>query len=383
MYVSSVFSNNYFPPVYERDMILIYLFFFISLCSAVVMRNGLTLPRKVDDLSGLVTAGHYLFRGGRYSEAAVCYAGSLQMLEGPLDDDKIAKRRMCGLRLALCQLESKNFLNAIARCSEVINEAHEPEINMNEHETYSLREKPSMIGDQLLVHDLGLAFLTRAKCLIAIGKLNLAMLDLKQAVKYIPDELEVYQLMYSKEKSSSDECSDRSDEDSGMIELVDVVEDCILQHPSALLSRRQLKRLLKKTNQLKIKNGEATSSIVSASTEGGSGNGLVAMLQSLAPGVGLGGRGVGIVGEREGASKMMGLNSQALISMAVPVVTGMMGMEPSAARNAAEVVAAMEKAWSLLHGAYRKLLDYRRMIVTALTVLWIVTTSYRALLELQ
>ena len=69
--------------------------------------------------------------------------------------------------------------------------------------------------------------------------------------------------------------------------------------------------------------------------------------------------------------------------MAVPVVTGMMGMEPSAARNAAEVVAAMGKAWSLLHGAYRKLLDHRRMIVTALTVLWIVTTSYRALLELQ
>lgn len=59
---------------------------------------------------------------GKYDEAADCYAAVLQSLEGTGGDEVGETMRRCGLTLAECEIKLGNLFDAVARCSEVIDD---------------------------------------------------------------------------------------------------------------------------------------------------------------------------------------------------------------------------------------------------------------------
>lgn len=76
-----------------------------------------------DRLSVLRDKGHQSNNRGKYGEAAKCYSAALQCLVGVPGDEAYELRRRCGLNLAYCNLKEENYSNAIARCSDVIDES--------------------------------------------------------------------------------------------------------------------------------------------------------------------------------------------------------------------------------------------------------------------
>lgn len=367
-------------------MLLLYVCFLsCSLCVALVTRKPIKTPSRIElDIASVMASGDELYNNGRFTDAGVCYSGSLQMLAGSTASSNIARRRLSGLRLALCELKNGQFQNALARCSEVIAETHEPVISMDQSETYSLTEPHQLSGEQLLARDLGLAYLTRAKCFIGIGKARLGKQDLKLAIKYIPDELEVYQLMYSAQEDDINEKPGIND--SILNEHDEVIEDCILNHPSAEFSKKRLKTLIEscrhrtKSKSLNKNRGNPIITTAKYQSNGGNmgGRGLGALLQGLAP-VGLGAVAAAHGGSARGNDIKLN-NNQALISMAVPLLTGMMGMDAAASRNVVDIVNALSKAWTLLHRVYSVVQKYRDLAVSLLTIMWIVIASYNALI---
>jgi len=68
-----------------------------------------------------------------YESAASFYSAAIQVIEGIGGEKSAELRRRCCLTLAECDLKTGNHLQAIARCSEVIEEA--PDINYDNNDS--------------------------------------------------------------------------------------------------------------------------------------------------------------------------------------------------------------------------------------------------------
>ena len=76
-----------------------------------------------------------------YESAASFYSAAIQVIEGVGGEKSAELRRRCCLTLAECDLKTGNHLQAIARCSEVIEEAPDIHYDNNDSDDKMKNEK--------------------------------------------------------------------------------------------------------------------------------------------------------------------------------------------------------------------------------------------------
>ena len=338
--------------------------------STLAMKRPALISRK--NIPKLRNIGQRFFEIEKYEEASCCYSALLQILEGSSGREYSALRRTFSLKLALCDLNQQRFHRAIARCSEVLNET--PDINIDDqtNQVYSLSEleKAASSDNCSIIHDLGLALLTRGKCLRAVGERELAQLDFNLALRYIPDEVEVYKEITDIESAMRTEqvlvsntntidTSQQAEEKAASVRGAEFIEECILKYPSVILTPKQLRELCAVE--------EVALPRVSKPSNAAAGGGGGPLLSELLGGLGTGGKGKGSGGG--------GMNLKTLSGMVSPGLLGMLGMEPKSAQNAAEVLRAVADSLAFFQGLYKQIVHrHRDAIVLALTAVWVALT---------
>lgn len=154
-----------------------------------------------------------------YKKASLCYAAVLQIMEGKGGSEAEELRRRCSLTLAECELQQGNLYEAIARCSEVIEEA--PDIkrfvkndasgsdNENTVVVDAVSETEDIVNraeqnlearnsgggkelDKLRVA-LAKALYRRGLALNRLERPKLALIDLREANKILPTDTKILQ----------------------------------------------------------------------------------------------------------------------------------------------------------------------------------------------
>ena len=108
-----------------------------------------------------------------YDSASYYYSAALQLIEGIGGEKSAELRRRCCLTLAECDIKLGNHLQAIARCSEVIEEA--PDINNNDNNNDDNNDK---IKYEKLKQALGKAYFRRGLSLQSLEKPQLALIGI-------------------------------------------------------------------------------------------------------------------------------------------------------------------------------------------------------------
>lgn len=305
-------------------------------------------------IAALERIGGFLFGLRRYRDAALYYSALLQLREGCKETNELFQRHWCALRLAVCDLKMQKYTHALARCSEVISESP-PEIPTEPEaaHAYSLsslahRNPPSTSYDAL-AYRMGLAYTTRAKAFLALNMTKLAEDDLKCAIKYVPDEVEVYELIGRIESGAIHGAGQTTGQGSGpQAEFSEIVEDCVLQCPPDRLTPAQIRQLHRLGSRFNSSESGGAAMMVSPLRPS-----PLAALSAL-PGS----------GGRPG-----GLSAPALTATLAPLLGGVFGLDAASTRHLSDVAQAVARAWEGWTGLYRK---YRRRAVTALSALWVV-----------
>lgn len=297
-------------------------------------------------LSSLESLGHKLYYEGRPTEASAYYAAIVQLLSGTSDKAHALLRQKCILQLAVCAYADQQYCHAIARSSEVLDELPEADLRHNFEHSYSVADLfDSVDQDRSTAYCLGFARLIRAKCFIALHMIDLAREDLLAAQVHLPDETEVYSLLHKLgevERTNTSASSQLVDAASPALEIsssdatarrVKFVENCILNHPSALLSQSQIRRLLRTR-----RTAEAPVAL----------------------------RLFGPAAERAGGKADL----QEMLFYAGPSVLGALGMDAGSSSNAMQVLRALGESWRLGRMALRLLRRHRDGAVLGLTALW-------------
>jgi hypothetical protein len=292
----------------------------------------------------------------------------MKLLEGTVGDADIHTRRRCELQAAECEMHLCQYHRAIARCSEVINDAPDCFAGSEKDVIYSLSEleKAASVGAMHVALLFGRAHLIRAKCCIAIGKSQQALRDLNKASVYIADEPEVYELVSSIRSSGDGHRPAAAPAGSAQVDAHandatehsdhDFIESCILQHPPMDFTRKQLIALSLRSK--KNRRGGVTASARSASAQRSS---LSATMVPVGP---------------TSSSKPGGWLSS---SMVAPLLTNLLGMAPADAENAAEAVGALSEVWKGARRAYKEVNRRRGGIVACLTAFWALVAIWPAL----
>lgn len=213
------------------------LYRLLGLCISLVaiMSSTLTTPKSffADDsiIPKLKSKGKEYLSAKKFDLAASCYSAILQVTEGTGGKESLEVRRKCGLTLAECEIKLGNLRNAIARCSEVIDD----EPNLVELTLENDDE------DEVKV-TIGKAFYRRAIAFKRLKMNNLALLDFKSCIAYLPDDIKSHQEIYHLENSNSTNTT--INETVLKEELIDIVEECQLHYPRPEFTETQIKFLL-------------------------------------------------------------------------------------------------------------------------------------------
>lgn len=127
-------------------------------------------PRTEELICKLRLEGKRHLRKGNVEEAADCYAAIIQNLEGLGGLAAGDLMRSCGITLAECEVKLGNLFDAIARCTDVINELPEDDTS------HSCRST------------LGKLYYRRAVSFRRLDMKHYAYLDMLKASQYISDD---------------------------------------------------------------------------------------------------------------------------------------------------------------------------------------------------
>lgn len=258
-------------------------------------------------------------------EAIQCYSAILQIVEGLDGEESFELRRRCGLTLAECELRAGRPPRAVARCSEVIEES----TNYDESQNYSLNKVD-------LLKTLGRAHYRRGVSLKKLDLLRLALVDMKLANKYQPDDQRTLKEIAALKAKLGTAASAAVDERDP--QLADYTEACQVRHPREPMTERQINKLI------------APRPLVRAPDI----DGLQGML-----GEGMGG-GLGeLLGGGQGSMNLIKFALQQLL-----------GWSSETASEAMEVLQAAQGAWQKVKWLKGKVTVHREAIMLAATLLW-------------
>jgi hypothetical protein len=352
-------------PLHSIMLLALLLLLYISPGKSSLSSNPSRRPIRAAKAShkhvpvpDLVSEGDRFYYNRKHKNALFYYSAVMQLLEGTVGEADIRTRRRCELQAADCEMHLGHHLQAIARCSEVINDAPEYFVGSEKDVVYSLAEleNAASVGATPAALVFGRAHLIRAKCCIAVGKSQLALRDLDKASVYIADEPEVYELVASI-RCSEDGCRPAdAPADSGQVDADakdptensdhDFIESCILQHPPMDFTRKQLRALLHR-----IKKNRSGGVIASASAA----KAQHSLSATRVP-----------VGPTFSSKPGDWLSS----SMMASLLTNLLGMAPADAENAAEAVGALRGVWKGARRAYKEVNRRHGGIVACLTAFW-------------
>jgi tetratricopeptide (TPR) repeat protein len=176
--------------------------------------------------------GHRNYSKRNYREAIDCYSAILQLVEGVSGDEAYELRRRCGLNLAYCCLKNSNYAEAVARCSEVIDESSN--FVSEDGETPTLKRNEAV----LLRQALATSYKRRGQALKLLGKDNLADIDFSFAKFY---NSKTQKLRNSKIAAKyTNYIGDHQD----------FVEECQLKHPRKFVDKAEILSLSRQSSPL-------------------------------------------------------------------------------------------------------------------------------------
>lgn len=166
----------------------------ISSSSAGSITKTSQLP--VDDrILTLKSYGQEYISERKYKKASLYYSAILQLLEGIAGKEPDELRMKCSSILAFCNLKDGQYYDAIARCTEVIEQSllsYPPKV----HEIKSLSSSQQ--------HLLGITYYRRGLSFNNLGLPNLAVIDWKIAHLLIPNNPKVLSRMQFSKGIDSD-----------------------------------------------------------------------------------------------------------------------------------------------------------------------------------
>lgn len=371
-----------------------------------------------------------------YSKAALCYTAVLQVIEGIGGTKSGDLRLRCGLKLAECEIKTGNLYSAIARCSEVIEEC--PDITIKDNEIYNSFEKKSIIQEninnssetdanidsdindepqnQLNKHKkkmneelrltLGYAYYRRSVALSRLDLPELALLDLQDALRNIPNDTKIIQRIETLESiiinncnindsNSRDSNNDSSisnnnnvDIDSNKVllnpelvlveQLQSIIEDSQSNYDKSYFTKKQICNLLNKRN---VNMNNYNDNIVNMNKKN-SGMGGMEDLFAGGLGEGLGGslggmRGLaGLMGMGSSGSKGVGAGNiiKSLLSNVGTFLQMFTSINKDTIKLIDEIIKAFIDAFEFFRTSYLFFMNKRSYILFAFSLYWIIIT---------
>lgn len=285
----------------------------------------------------------------QYSQAALCYAAILQVLEGVGGVESGELRKRCGLTLAECEIKAGNFYSAIARCSEVIEEC--PEITDEEGQSEGNISESSEITK--LRQILGRAFYRRGVALSRLGEHLLALLDLQEASKKIPNDMKIIQrIEISQSITMNYNSPDNMSSESEIVEQLQcIVEDAQSNYERSYFSKKQINNLLNKKQSLSTtlsKNNKSPSPGLDGLGD------LFGGIGGIAGGTGGGGLG-----------GMMGY---------IPMLLQMGGFDIETANLIEEIMKAITDVFQIFKRTFKLVMKNKHYIILLITFVWVTTS---------
>ena len=318
----------------------------------------------------------------QYNKAATCYAAVLQVIEGVGGTESGELRRRCCLTLAECEIKTGNLYAAIARCTEVIDEC--PEIATvdleidNEDTEATLDEESYITDDHILRQVLGQAFYRRGVALSRLEEPDLALLDLMEASKQIPNDLKILERLETLESVILNH--DRQEQQmSGVptkIELEEqlqcIAEDAQANYQRAYFSRKEINDLLQKPSS----DSKALSqNIFNPMGLGGESksNGLGDLFGGgLDPSLG-GQGGLGGLGGLGGIANLLGSkngDAAGMVSNLGMMLRMFSGLDNDTVGLLEEIAKAMLDVFQIFKKSFKTIMKYRSEIIIFFSVCW-------------
>ena len=318
----------------------------------------------------------------QYSKAALCYAAVLQVIEGVGGAESGELRRRCGLTLAECEIKSGNLYAAIARCSEVIEECPDiVDIEPTDEDQFS-RETEITTEMGKLRQALGQAFYRRGVSLKRLDEPELAMLDLQEALKKIPNDQKILQRIETAESiilghNATREGQQAPTEGELREQLRCIVEDAQANYERSYFSKRQIRDLLQKKQALR-----KTRSISQGGDFGGLGDLFSSAIGGSKQNSGSGLGGLGGIGSLLGAAAGGGSGTAGLLGSLGMMLRMFSGFDNDTISLIEEIAKAILDVFQVFKRSFQWIMSRRTQIVLVCSFLWALFVSRAYLIKL-
>ena len=202
---------------------------FVSLhCTVLTTSERPAAAIDFKQVNSLREGGKFFLQSKDYKRASLYYSAIMQIIEGIGGVESLELRRRCALTLAECEIKLGNLQRAVARCSEVIDEATEPE-NWDDI-------------DPNVALSVGKAFYKRGISMKRLNKPHFAWLDFEKCLMYNPNNEKAFLEISTLDEDTADyktakkDADDRDDDVIGaslgraLITPVNGAEDSNLDH---------------------------------------------------------------------------------------------------------------------------------------------------------
>lgn len=354
-------------------------------------RNHPRFPKDLlEKINQLREIGKDALKMKRFDDAIQYYSAILNLLEGISGDEAVDLRRRCGLTLAECELKTGNFYQAVARCSEVIDEASNflqeniIEVESRSENPYKYERKTltnttanfptTEVGSsklsskkmaskvdkeqQLLRKSLSAAYFRRAKSLKSLNKKEFACLDLNTAKFFQPQDEKIARELSDLNQYEVNKELIKVKE----VDLRDFTEECQVSFPRISLSSKEI------TNLISASKGSDLNIFGSEIVDGGH-NEFSALMES-SNSVGSSGFRGNIFGA--GLGGLLSPNSSQLKSI-LGLAGPLLGFDVTTTNRIADIVDAVSKTVRLFKKTARAIMKSRDFIVLGSTILWIIS----------
>ena len=293
----------------------------------------------------------------QYGKAASCYAAVLQVMEGVGGTESGELRRRCGLTLAECEIKSGNLYAAIARCSEVIDEC--PSIDDGD----SMDEEEEKFDERRKLRQvLGQAYYRRGVALSRLDEPDLALLDVQEASKQIPDDFKILQRLETLESIIMNFNRENDPEQSIVKEELEeqlqcIAEDAQANYQRAYFSRKQISNLLQR------KQGASSIGLIGRDSPipfppnmGGMGDLFAGGMSSL----------FGLQGNMTGAGGILGKMGMMLKMLGI--------IDNDTVTLLAEIETAVTSVYKTFKDSYRWIKVHIPQILVSMSIIWLAVT---------
>lgn len=349
----------------------------IILSRILVGSNKIIQNVNTELVSNLRKNGKICLTNNNYIQAVQYYSAILQIVEGMNGEYYLEIRRRSALTLAECESKLGNLKKAIARYSEVINEAPTTLSIVNQSTS---EENDSINFDNEISRSIGKALYKRGLSFKKMKMAYFALLDLEESLKYLPDDIEVYQEIANLEVLDEIKHIKLNKTESTYKEKYnDLIEEYQLKYPRISLNKKELYRLKSHnpivtqstqmnsldsllSNNNNMNNNDISNILKDMSNTLMNTNGLES--NNLNP--------LGNIGNVLGSLGGIGNNKQDGILGMIPLLGTLAGLDSKTILNITDIIQAINKVYQKFKNVLQLLQKNKQIIIIMLTLFWII-----------